>query len=107
MGRTRIYADRAEQMKAYRQRCQEPRLAPPPKPAARPPAKQLSRPARLQAIMDLVQELQADYEAWQDNLPDSLADSPTGLKLSETLTQLEEVSELLGTIEPPRGYGRD
>jgi hypothetical protein len=54
-------------------------------------------------VADLV-ELQADYQAWLDALPENLAESAT----AEALRAVCEfdLSELEG-LEPPRGFGRD
>ena len=103
MSRKRIYADRAEQMRAYRQRQKERQPAADPVVSPRP----ASRPVRLRRVIDMVQALHADYEAWQDSMPASLAESPTGQRLAETVEQLAEVVDLLESIDPPKGYGRD
>jgi hypothetical protein len=55
------------------------------------------------AVADLV-ELQAQYAAWLDALPDNLRDSLTAEAL-QTICDLD-LGELLA-IEPPRGFGRD
>ena len=55
------------------------------------------------AVADLV-ELQAQYAAWLDALPDNLRDSLTAEAL-QTICDLD-LAELLA-IEPPRGFGRD
>ena len=56
---------------------------------------------------DAVQELadlQAEYQAWQDSLPENL-------RSSAVAEQLEAVCDLdldsLQEVEPPRGFGRD
>jgi hypothetical protein len=75
-----------------------------PKLRYRKPADRRSRPQRWRdAVAELV-ELQADYQAWLDTLPPSLADSATADAL-RTICELD-LSELEG-IEPPRGFGRD
>ena len=44
------------------------------------------------------------YVAWADALPDSLQDTAT----AEALQAIVDLDlDLLATIEPPRGYGRD
>jgi hypothetical protein len=53
-------------------------------------------------VAELV-ELQADYQAWLDTLPENLADSATAESL-RTICELD-LSDL--EIEPPRGFGRD
>jgi hypothetical protein len=55
------------------------------------------------AVADLV-ELQADYQAWLDALPDNLQESATAEAL-RTIAEID-LSEL-ESVEPPRGYGRD
>ena len=55
------------------------------------------------AVADLV-ELQAQYAAWLEALPDNLRDSLTAEAL-QTICDLD-LAELLA-IEPPRGFGRD
>ena len=106
MGRKRVYADRAEQMRAYRARRQHlPTTLPPV--AASAVGRTASRPARLQALIETLQVMQGDYEAWLDRMPDALVDSPTGEKLIEAVAQFAEAAEVLMAIDLPRGYGRD
>ena len=49
-------------------------------------------------------DLQADYQGWLDNLPDSL-------QASMLAERLEAICEYdfgdLEALEPPRGFGRD
>lgn len=66
-----------------------------------------SRPARLLTAIDLVRTLQAEYEAWRERLPESLTDSEQAARLGETLELLEQAADLLDSIDPPRGFGRD
>jgi hypothetical protein len=55
------------------------------------------------AVAGLV-ELQAEYVAWHDALPDSLCGSAT----DEALQAIVDLDlDLLIAIVPPRGYGRD
>lgn len=49
-------------------------------------------------------ELQDEYQAWLDNLPDNLTVSPRAHKL-EAICMLDLAA--LESIEPPRGFGRD
>jgi hypothetical protein len=49
-------------------------------------------------------ELQAEYTAWLDSLPDNLQDSATAEAL-RTICDLDLTE--LQAIEPPRGFGRD
>ncbi len=75
-----------------------------PKIRYRRPADRRSRPQRWRdAVAELV-ELQGDYQAWRDSLPDNLASSALGEAL-QAICGIE-LSELEG-IEPPRGFGRD
>ena len=105
MGRKRIYATRAEQMRAYRQRLSSAR--PVPDDAQALPQRPTPRPARLQLLIGAVQTLHTEYLAWLDRLPETLVESPTGLKLADAVEQLEAAADLLAAVDPPRGYGRD
>ena len=49
-------------------------------------------------------ELQDEYQAWLDNLPDNLTESVLAHKL-EAICMLDLAE--LESIEPPRGFGRD
>jgi hypothetical protein len=49
-------------------------------------------------------ELQAAYQDWLDNLPPSLAETPTAEALRDVCAV--DLSEL-EAVRPPRGYGRD
>jgi len=70
----------------------------------RHPTDHRSRARRWQdAVANLV-ELQAQYAAWLEALPDNLRDSLTAEAL-QTICDLD-LAELLA-IEPPRGFGRD
>jgi hypothetical protein len=55
------------------------------------------------AVAELV-ELQTEYQAWLDSLPESLAESATAEAL-RAICDLD-LSDL-AAVEPPRGYGRD
>jgi hypothetical protein len=49
-------------------------------------------------------DLQAEYGAWLDRLPDNQQDSA----LAETLRAIVDLDlSELQAIEPPRGFGRD
>jgi hypothetical protein len=75
-----------------------------PKVRYRRPGDRRSRPQRWRdAVAELV-NLQEDYRAWLDSLPDSLADSATANAL-RSICDLD-LSEL-ESVEPPRGFGRD
>jgi len=63
-----------------------------------------SRAQRWLAAVTALQEVQAEYQQWLDNMPDSLLESPLGQK-PEEVCGLD--LESLATIELPRGWGRD
>ena len=63
-----------------------------------------SRPGRWAAAVTMLVELQEEYRAWLDNLPESLEGSRTAEKL-QAITELD--LDELAAIDPPRGYGRD
>jgi hypothetical protein len=70
----------------------------------RRPADRRSRPQRWRdAVAELV-ELQSDYQAWLDALPENLTNSITADTL-QVICDLD-LSEL-ANVEPPRGFGRD
>ena len=69
----------------------------------RKPADRRSRPQRWRDAVAELLELQADYQQWLDELPESLADTPTADAL-RTVCDLD-LSSL--EIDPPRGFGRD
>ena len=71
----------------------------PERPAARPKP----RPARWTAAVAELRQLQAEYEAWRDQLPESLADSRT----AELLEGVCDVDLDALDVELPRGFGRD
>jgi hypothetical protein len=50
-------------------------------------------------------ELQEDYRAWLEALPESLQQSATAEARCAPFTEID-LSEL-ESVEPPRGYGRD
>ena len=53
--------------------------------------------------VDQLRTLQAEYEAWRDGLPESLADSRT----AELLEGVCDVDLDALDVELPRGFGRD
>ena len=70
----------------------------------RRPADRRSRPQRWRdAVAELI-ELQDDYRAWLDSLPDNLAESATAEALRAICDY--DLSDL-DSLEPPRGFGRD
>ena len=75
-----------------------------PKVRYRRPGDRRSRPQRWRdAVAELV-ELQDEYRAWRDSLPDNLAESATAEALRAVCDL--DLSEL-ESVEPPRGFGRD
>ncbi len=62
-----------------------------------------SRPARWAAALAELRTLQAEYEAWRDQLPEALAESRTAERLDEVCdVDLDALD-----VELPRGFGRD
>lgn len=62
------------------------------------------------ALQELL-DIQAEFESWRDNLPESLQSSPVGEKL-ETICDIDIQSALDAAgeakdAEPPLGFGRD
>ena len=55
------------------------------------------------AVQELV-DLQAEYQAWLDSLPENLESSAVAERL-EAICDLDVDS--LQDLEPPRGFGRD
>jgi hypothetical protein len=75
-----------------------------PRPATSPTTRRPPRPARWAAAVAALLELQQDYRAWLDRLPESLEGSGT----AEKLQAIAEIDlDELAAIDPPRGYGRD
>ena len=65
------------------------------------------RRSKAQRWSDAVQELvdlQAEYQAWLDGLPENLESSAVAERL-EAICDLDVDS--LQDLEPPRGFGRD
>ena len=68
------------------------------------PADRRSRIRRWNDTIAAVVELQAEYAAWLDALPDNQQDSA----LADALQAIVELDlSELQAIEPPRGFGRD
>jgi hypothetical protein len=89
----------AERQRRYRQR----RQAQAPRIHYRRPQDRRSRPERWADAVETLRTLQAEYQDWLDNLPESLHDSPVAEKL-EAICALD-LDEL--DVELPRGFGRD
>ena len=70
----------------------------------RRPQDRRSRPQRWQDAVRTLLDLQAEYQAWLDNLPDNLTGSVLAHKL-EAICMLD--LDELESIDPPRGFGRD
>jgi hypothetical protein len=90
----------AERQARHRQRLAE-RAAP-----ARPvrPPRPRPRPQRWAAAVAELLDLQAEYAAWLDALPETLQDTATGDALQAIVDlDLDELT----AVEPPRGFGRD
>jgi hypothetical protein len=80
-----------------------------------------SRAQRLQHVVSLLddayaqaEELKAEYEEWQGNLPENLQSSPVGEKLDETISgmdeamgEIESAKDTLDGLDLPQGFGRD
>ena len=72
---------------------------------ANPPTRRIApRPTRWPAAVAALVDLQEEYRAWLDNIPNNLE----GSKLADKLQAIAELDlEELQAIEPPRGYGRN
>jgi hypothetical protein len=70
----------------------------------RRPADHRSRARRWRDAVAELTELQAQYAAWLEALPDSLRDGATAQALQE-ICDLDLAD--LQAIDPPRGFGRD
>ena len=62
-----------------------------------------TRPQRWTAAVAELRTLQAEYEAWRNQLPESLAESRT----AELLEAVCEVDLDVLDVDLPRGFGRD
>jgi hypothetical protein len=89
----------AERQQRYRERrnAQQPRVH-----YVRPKDRR-SRPQRWAEAVETLRQLQAEYQTWLENLPESLQDSALAEKLQAVCdVDLEELD-----LELPRGFGRD
>jgi len=69
----------------------------------RKPVDRRARPQRWRdAVADLL-EMQAEYQAWLDALPEGMAESPT----ADALRTICELDVAALEVDPPRGFGRD
>ena len=67
------------------------------------PTDRRSRPRRWADAVAQLRALQAEYETWRDQLPESLAESRT----AELLEGVCDVDLDALDVELPRGFGRD
>ena len=107
MGRKRRYGNAAERLRAFRARAKisAESVSPPTSPERK--ARVLSRPARLAAAESELHALLDEYQAWRDNLPESLQESGLAVKLDETIDEFTEIVAALAEIDLPKGFGRD
>jgi hypothetical protein len=110
MGRHKQYADAAERAREYRRR----QAAKQQQAAAttgtihiskqrRPP----SRPARITALESAAQALHDEYATWLEAMPETMQGGLLADKLTETIEALSTILELIQSLDPPRGFGRD
>jgi hypothetical protein len=67
------------------------------------PRDRRSRPQRWAEAVETLRELQAEYQDWLDNLPESLQSSALAEKLEEVCSV--DIDSL--DVELPLGFGRD
>ena len=99
----------AERSAAYRARRKVTAAAAPTKPVVvqyRRPADRRSRPERWADAVQTLADMLDRFQTWRDNLPSSLADSPTAEALDAVL-ELRGHVEDLQAVDLPRGFGRD
>ena len=89
----------AERQQRYRQRlkARQPRVR------YVHPRDRRSRPQRWAEAVETLRELQAEYQDWLDNLPESLQASVLAEKLEEVCAP--DIDQL--DVELPLGFGRD
>lgn len=76
--------------------------------------------AEVETALEALRDIQSEYQDWKDNLPDSLADSPVGEKLSavvdldlewdaasDTADDAESKIDDATGADLPLGWGRD
>jgi hypothetical protein len=99
----------AERSAAYRARRKVTAAAAPTKPVVvryRRPADRRSRPERWADAVQTLADMLDRFQTWRDNLPSSLADSPTAEALDAVL-ELRGHVEDLQAVQLPKGFGRD
>jgi hypothetical protein len=75
-----------------------------PRSPAVPTRRIAARPRLWSAAVAALVDLQEEYRAWLENLPQNLESS----RLADKLQAIVEIDlEELQAIDPPRGYGRD
>ncbi len=83
---------------------------PPDKPAVviryRRPKDRRSRPEQWADAINTLTDCLDRYQAWRDNLPDSLADSALAERL-DAMLEWRDLVEQLSLADLPRGFGRD
>jgi hypothetical protein len=89
----------AERSAAYRARRKVAAAAAPTKP---PVVVRYRRPDAVQTLADMLDQ----FQEWRDNLPPSLAESPTAEALDAVL-ELRGHVEDLQAVQLPKGFGRD
>ena len=89
----------AERQRRYRQR----RAAGEPVRTVVQPKDRRPRPKRWANAVEELRVLQAEYEAWRDQLPEALANSRT----AELIEGVCDVDLDTLDVELPRGFGRD
>ena len=101
----KIHQSAADKQRAYRQRIQA-RLAGvcTAVPARKP--KKVARPERLALAIAEIQALTEGYQDWLDAMPENLTESELADRLRETVDLLEQATEVLEQVDPPRGFGR-
>lgn len=96
--------DRAMTDAERQARCRAMRMAGKPTIRTRRPADHRSRAQRWRDAVAELTDLQAQYAAWFDKLPDNLRENAT----AEGVQAIRDIDLAeLQAIEPPQGFGRD
>jgi hypothetical protein len=61
----------------------------------------------LTQAQNVVETVVGEYQDWLEAMPEQLEESPLADKLRETIDQLNEVVDLLSSLDLPKGFGRD
>jgi hypothetical protein len=69
--------------------------------------RQPSRPARIAALESLAQALHDEYSSWHEAMPESLENTSAAEKVAECVETLATILELIQSLDPPLGFGRD